>query len=52
MIEGPLSGSSSSDAASVADVVTLTATVATNTSEIAAKAPSSVVSTLDALRLR
>ena len=46
MIEGPLSGKSDSDAASADDLTALTATVAGNTSALAAKAPTTVVDAL------
>ena len=43
MIEGPLSGKSECDSAPAADLTALTATVAGNTSALAAKAPTTVV---------
>ena len=46
MIEGPLSGKSESDSASAADLTALTATVAGNTSALAAKAPTTVADAL------
>ena len=47
MIEGPLSGKVDSDAASVADVVALTATVSGNTTAINTKADGSALTTAE-----
>ena len=48
MIEGPLSGASSSDAASAGDLIALSATVSVNTTAIATKAPTVDLTTAQA----